>query len=252
VETLRQHVLQQAANELQRRQGHGFPAVMVGVLVAETDLAILDREHAAIGQDAPVDIPAQGAEYLFGPLQGWFTVDDPPFGPNRLGQRQIGSFLTHQIEKQSAKELREGLHRHEVSLAGRSPLGPVGGNPARWHQAMDVRMVDQSPGPGVQDTQDPDQAPYIMGVRGERDERLCRGSEQDVVQVSLVGARKRPQLLGQGQDDMKVGGRQEFLPPLCQPSFGVQAMTLGATAVAAGVVDVVFLTPVIARPQVPA
>jgi hypothetical protein len=41
VETLRQHVLQKAANELQCRQGHGLPAVMAGVLVAETDLAIL-------------------------------------------------------------------------------------------------------------------------------------------------------------------------------------------------------------------
>jgi hypothetical protein len=117
---------------------------------------------------------------------------------------------------------------------------------------MDVRVVDQSLGPGVQDTQHPDQAPHIMWVRGERDERLRRGPEQDVVQVFLVGAYKRPQLSGQGQDDMKVGDRQELLPPLYQPSFGVQAMTRGATAVAAGVVDVVFLTTVIARPQLPA
>jgi hypothetical protein len=57
---------------------------------------------------------------------------------------------------------------------------------------MDVRMVDQRPGPGVQDAQDPDQAPHILGVRSERDERVRRGAEQDVVQVFLVGAYKRP------------------------------------------------------------
>jgi hypothetical protein len=68
VETLRQHVLEKAADELQCRQGHGLPAVMAGVLVAETDLAILDREHAAIGQGDSVDIPAQVAKHLFGPV----------------------------------------------------------------------------------------------------------------------------------------------------------------------------------------
>jgi hypothetical protein len=68
----------------------------------------------------------------------------------------------------------------------------------------------------------------------------------------LVAADKLPQLLGEGQDDVKIGDREEFSAPVCQPGFGVQAMTRGAAAVAAGVVDVVFLTTVIARPQVPA
>ena len=41
------------------RQGHGLPALVVGVLVAAADLAIRDREQTAIGQCDPVDIPAQ-------------------------------------------------------------------------------------------------------------------------------------------------------------------------------------------------
>jgi hypothetical protein len=91
-----------------------------------------------------------------------------------------------------------------------------------------------------------------MRIRGERDERLGRGSEQDVVQVFLVSADQRPQLSGQGEDDMKVGDRQEFLTPLFQPGFGLAAVALGTTPVAAGVVDVVFLATVIALEQLPA
>ena len=57
-------------------------------------------------------------------------------------------------------------------------------------------MVDQRPGPGVQDTQEPDQAPHIMWVRGELDKRVRRGTEQDVIEVFLVAADEVPQLLG--------------------------------------------------------
>jgi hypothetical protein len=196
VETLRPHVLQKAADELQGRQGHGLPAVMAGVLGAETDLAIRDREHAAIGPCDAVDIPAQVAEHLCGPLQSRFTVDNPRRRPDRLRDGEIGTCLAHQIPEEASEERGERPHRHEVGLAGRPPRGPISGDPAGWHQAMDVRMVDQSPGPGVQDTQDPDQAPHLMWVRGALDERWRRGSEQAVIQVVLVGADKRPQLLG--------------------------------------------------------
>jgi hypothetical protein len=229
-----------------------MPTSGLRVLVTETDLPILDREQTAIGQRDPVDIPAQVLQDLLWALHGRFAVDHPPLGPDRLGQSQIGSFLTHQSEKQSAKELREGMDRHEVSLAGRSPLGPISGEPAGRHQTVDVQMIDKRPRPGVQDIQDPDQAAHIMRVRGQLDKRLRRGAPQDVVQVFLVSADQLPQLLGQGQDDMEVGDPQQLLAPLLQPRLGVLVVACGATAVAAGVVDVVCLTAPLARPQLPA
>ncbi|HSF29042.1 MAG TPA: hypothetical protein VLK82_01025 [Candidatus Tectomicrobia bacterium] len=85
-----------------------------------------------------------------------------------------------------------------------------------------------------------------MRIGCELYERLDRGAEQDVVQVLLMTPDDLPQLLGHGEDHVKVGDRQEFLPSHCQPGFGVEAMTRGATAVAAGVVDVVFLATAIA------
>ncbi len=94
---------------------------------------------------------------------------------------------------------------------------------------MDVRMVGQRAAPGVQDTEDPDEPPDLMWVFGERDERLGGGAEQDVIQVFLVAADQLPQLLGQGEDDVKIGDREPFPAPVCQPSVGVKAMTLGGS-----------------------
>jgi len=81
---------------------------------------------------------------------------------------------------------------------------------------------------------------------------LGRGAEQDIVEILLMTTDELAQLLGHGEDHVKVGDRHEFLTPLFQPGFGLEAMTRGATAVTAGVVDVVFLTTVIALQQVPA
>lgn len=58
-EPLGQHLRQKAANELQRWQGHGLPALVLGLLIAEADVTVRAREHPAIGQRNPVDIAPQ-------------------------------------------------------------------------------------------------------------------------------------------------------------------------------------------------
>src|SRR5215475_2771502 len=89
-----------------------------------------------------------------------------------------------------------------------------------------------------------------MWVHGERDKRLDRGTEQDIVEVLLTLTDDRSQFVGHGEDQKKVGDWQEFLPAFCQPGFSVLMVAFGATTIAAGVVDVVFLTTVFARQQV--
>ena len=242
-----QHMRQQAANDLQRRQGHGLPALVLSLLVAEADVTILDREQPAIGQRDPVNIPAQVVQHPLRALQGRFAVDDPPLGPHRRRYGQVRQFLTYQRPKHPAKPRREGLDGHQIGPAGWLPLGPLGGNPAGWHEAVHVRMVGEGTGPGVQPTEDPDQPTDLRRIGRERDERLGRGAKPDVIQVLLMSPDDLPQLLGHGEDHVKVGRRQEFPLALCQPGFGVEVMTLGATAVAAGVVDVGFLATAIAR-----
>ena len=90
-----------------------------------------------------------------------------------------------------------------------------------------------------------------MRVRGERHERLGRGAEQNVV-GPFDGDGRVPAVRGAGSRRLKVGDRQECLPALCQPRLGVLTVALGATPVTAGVVDVVFLSTVVALSQVTA
>jgi hypothetical protein len=68
----------------------------------------------------------------------------------------------------------------------------------------------------------------------------------------LVAADELVPLLGQGQDDVKIGDREQFPAPVGQPGFGVLVMAFGATAVAAGVVDIMFLPTVLALQQLSA
>jgi len=69
---------------------------------------------------------------------------------------------------------------------------------------------------------------------------------------SLMLTDALPQVVGHGEDQVNGGDRQEFLPALCQPCLGVLTVACGATTMAAGVVDVVFLTTGLARQQVSA
>jgi hypothetical protein len=117
VEPLRQHLLQNAANARQRWQGHGLPALGLGILLAAADVTSLDREPPAMGQRDPVPIPAQVVQHPLRALQGRFAVDDPPLGPDPLRGGKVRPFLTHQVQEEPAKELRERMDRHKVLSA---------------------------------------------------------------------------------------------------------------------------------------
>ena len=83
----------------------------------------------------------------------------------------------------------------------------LSGDPTRRHQAVPVWRIGQGAGPGMQHTQDPDQPADVMWVCSECDERLGGGAEQDSIHDCWLRRTSSPQLLGQGQDDMKVGDR---------------------------------------------
>ena len=85
VEALGPHVRQKTADKLLGGQGHGVPPRGLRGLVAAADLLVGAREHPAIGQRTPVDVPTQVLQDLLCALHGGFAVDHPPFDPDRLG-----------------------------------------------------------------------------------------------------------------------------------------------------------------------
>jgi hypothetical protein len=78
-----------------------------------------------------------------------------------------------------------------------------------------------------------------------------RRAEPEVIEVLLMPPDECPHLVGHGDDDVKVGDRQQFLTPLLHPGLGILAVACGATTIATGVVDIMLLAPVITRQQVP-
>ncbi len=79
VEPLGQHMLEKGTDELVGGQSHGPPALVLGVLIAEAHLALLDREEAVVGQCDAMDIPAQVVQDLLSTWHRRFAIDHPAF-----------------------------------------------------------------------------------------------------------------------------------------------------------------------------
>lgn len=147
------------------REGQGCPALERGVLITTTDLPLVEREPPGVRPREAGDVPAPVAQHLCRAWHGRLARDDPRGGPDGLGNVQRGALLRHESAAAPAAARGARPHRHEGGLAGRGPRRPVPGDPTGRDQAVDVRMVDQRPGPGVQDAEDPQQPPHQAGPR---------------------------------------------------------------------------------------
>jgi hypothetical protein len=251
VEPLGQHLRPNAAHARQRWPGPGLPALVLRLLIAAADVTLLAREPPAMGQCDLVDLPAQVIQDLLRALDGGCAGDAPALGPHRRRDGPVRPFLTHQRPQHPAQARRAGVYGPQRGPAGWRPLDPIGGDPASGHEAVHVRRGGEGTGPGVPHPEAPEQPTAIMRSGREREERLGRGAQHAIVQVLLLPPDARPPLLGHGADDVTGGPRQECPPALGQPGVGVEAMPRGATAVAAGVGDVVLLATAVARSQRP-
>src|SRR5258708_815604 len=80
VEALRQHMHQEAADELVGIERHH--AVSLGtfdavILPLEGDAAVVERDQAAVGDGDPMGIAGEIAQYFLGPPEWAFAVDHP-------------------------------------------------------------------------------------------------------------------------------------------------------------------------------
>ena len=125
VEAAREHMQEDAPDELRRGQGHGLQTRCVGtagVGVAEPDLPRVEGEEPLVGDGDPMCIPTDVIEHLVGPGEGWLGVDHPVGLPGGLemggkvlpivegvecaGEVQLAGLerLAHGVEQQPANE----------------------------------------------------------------------------------------------------------------------------------------------------
>ncbi len=80
-----QNMEEKSSHELLRVKGHDFLLILISVIVIpKMDVIIFNFDESMIGDSDSVGILAEVAHDLFGPREGFFSVDDP---------RSIGSLV---------------------------------------------------------------------------------------------------------------------------------------------------------------
>ena len=72
----------------------------------------------------------------------------------------------------------------------------------------------------------------VFGISGYLEKGLRTGAEQEVIEDLLVLQRQWGELVRQGEDNVDVGDRQEFVLASGDPLVTSSALTLGAMAIA--------------------
>jgi hypothetical protein len=111
--------------------------------------------------------------------------------------------------------------------------GSPGRDTATGDEAVDVGVIMELLGPGVQNRKDTDGTPHEAVIAGNVDDGLGGGLHQQRIAVTLVGAQDLTQLLGYGDGDVKVGAGQHLELAGLEPALGVGGVALGAAAVLA-------------------
>ena len=70
-----------------------------------------------------------------------------------------------------------------------------------------MQMLRERLAPGVQNRRDADCAAQVARVPAEREERLGSRAKQEGVDHARIALRQRIEVMGQREDDVKVGNR---------------------------------------------
>ncbi len=238
-----QDMLEEALEELLHGEGAGFELAGVGGAVQEGEqgslhtAAMIDGEQAPVADGDAVDVGSQVFEGSLS-IAHPFAVDDPFPSPDFFGGLLVESCFSQGALEGSAEQFGEGFHMQEEVLACGQPANPILVHTAAGSQVVDVGMVDQFAGPGMQHTQHADLPAHKAWIPGQFLGCLCGSTKEQVVEQLLVASGDLAQLRGKREGQKEVGDRQEQPPLDFQPLLGLLVLAFGTTAVATGVVAV--------------
>jgi len=144
--------------------------------------------------------------------------------------------------EQAAEQLAEHLERQQERGPRGYPARAVPRDAAARHDHVDMRMVGQRRTPRVQHRGDADARAETLWIGGDRQHRLGRRLEQQIVDQRLVEERDVGNLGGEREDDMEVSHRQQVGLTLGEPGARGRALAPRAVPVP---------TTVIGDPPVP-
>jgi len=161
---VRQHVDEEAADELITAQGHRLLAVAVPVVLpAEADFVAVHGKQPVVGDGDTVGIPPDIVENLCRSGKRPLRVDHPlgfvdrrQVAPERRGLVQVtmrreevqltsDEGLLQVMQEQPAEQPRQHPDRQKEPWSAGDPAFAVGCDPATRHEAVDMRMMTPTP-----------------------------------------------------------------------------------------------------------
>ena len=112
----------------------------------------------------------------------------------------------------------------------------IGRQPARRHDAVDVRMADEGLAPRVENAQDADLGAQVARIRGHLTQRGRTRLEEQDVELCGVAIAERQQRMRQREDDMHVRHVEELALPGREPPGTRLRLALRAVPIAARVI----------------
>ena len=97
-------------------------------------------------------------------------------------------------------------------------------------------MVFQLLVPGMEHAEEADVGAERLGITNDFEQGFSAGAAEQTVDHLLILQGQRRQEVREREDDMDVGGRQEFPTARLQPTVSGVSLALGAVPVSAGVV----------------
>jgi hypothetical protein len=261
----RQHMQQEAAQELVDIEGEKLLGVAVCVVaIAEADAVAVKGDDPGVADGDAVSVVGEISENLLRSAKRWLAVDDPVgrtgpcqeqvegegVGEHSFGERErpLTPRLAQRTRQQSAKATRENPDRQEErGLRSGTPLPAMNREAAARHDAMDVRVQSQGLSPGVKHAQAAglDPKPAVCNV----EERLSRGSEQQVVEDARGVQSEDVEHLGHGEDNVEIRHRKKLGTASLEPPRASRSTASWAGAVTAGVpLNVLVTAPVTLLP----
>jgi len=222
-EAVWQHMKEKAPHELGDLECHHPTTMLVPVILPwEADMVVGCLEQTMIADGDPVRVASQVLEHGFGTAERWLRVYDPlertstvEQTPKCLCTAQVGEpavtlecacliCLLQECEEFSAIQPAEYADRKKESRSAAYPAGCVGSNSARWHDAVDVGMMQKVLSPRMQNGQEADAGSEMPRCSCNLQQRLTHRTEEQAINHLWILQRERRKQIGQREYHMRV------------------------------------------------
>jgi hypothetical protein len=122
----------------------------------------------------------------------------------------VGEGMSESRDKLAAEDSTQHFDGKEEAIAGLDPALVIGGETTGWDHAMDMGMMFQLLIPTMEHAEEADFGAQMAGVARHFEQGFGTGPEQQTVDHLLVLQGQRGEPPRKGEDDMDVGGGQEF------------------------------------------